>query len=167
MISAQPRPDLLRKELNDTMLTVLKEVEKKLTKDFEQMKTVTLSGSYVTSNRFCESTFGYLKHREDSSAKSALEATASLTVAKMNDLRSFLKSMPASMKKKMWQNIEEGSTLKELVLARNDLKVTLREESIEIKAKAREEKNKKEERKRLREEKKKLTSTKPKKIKIS
>ena len=76
-----------------------------------------------------------MKNRKEASTKAALDATSSLTVAKMNDLKTYLKKMSESKKEKMWKIIEDGVTLKKLICDRNDLKVSLREQSIQIKEK--------------------------------
>lgn len=166
VLSAQPRPDSLRDELNQTMRQVLAETRKKLEKDYNNMQSIKATGRYVTSNRFYESIFGHLKNREDTSVKASLDCTAMLTAAKMNDLTSHLKQMKKSRIEEMWEKIEDKSTLENLHRARENLKKSLREQARNIKEAKRAQKKKTAENKRKREEKKKKVAVKPKKIKI-
>jgi hypothetical protein len=101
------------------------------------------------------------------SAKAALETTVSLTVAKMNDTKSYLKKMSRSKREEMWNAIDDKSTLQKIKTAREDLKKSLREQANASKEAKRAKMKKTAENKRKREEKKKNTSIKPKKIKIS
>jgi hypothetical protein len=118
-------------------------------------------------NCFCESVFGHLKNREMTSAKAALETTVSLTVAKMNDTKSYLKKMSRSKREEMWNAIDDKSTLQKIKTAREDLKKSLREQANASKEAKRAKMKKTAENKRKREEKKKNTSIKPTKMKIS
>jgi hypothetical protein len=148
------------------MIQVLSEVRKKLSKDADNMLSTTVSGSYLTSNRFCESIFGLLKNREEASPKAALESTVMTTVAKMNDLKTFLKKLSKSKKEKLWERINNKALLTEIATARKDLKNNLREQSKSVKDAQKMKKMKTAENKRKREEKKLTVAKKPKKNKI-
>ena len=93
------------------------------------MQSTTVSGCYPTSNRFCESTFGLLKNREEASPKAALDTTVLVTVAKMNGLKTYLEKMSTAKKEKLWAEIDDKSSLKDLLVARKNLKKELREQS--------------------------------------
>lgn len=148
------------------MIQVLSEVRKKLSKDADNMLSTTVSGSYLTSNRFCESIFGLLKNREEASPKAALESTVMTTVAKMNDLKTFLKKLSKSKKEKLWERINNKALLTEIATARKNLKNNLKELSKSVKDAQKMKKMKTAENKRNREKKKLTVAKKPKKNKI-
>jgi hypothetical protein len=148
------------------MIKVLSEVRRKLQKDFSNMESIKANGRYLTSNRYCESIFGHLKNREETSVRASLEVTIMLTVAKMNDLNGYLKKMTNSAKEKLWKKIDDKTVLQTYRRNRENLKKELREQANTVKDTKRAKKMKTADNKRKREEKKKITAKKPKKIKI-
>ena len=99
--------------------------------------------------------FLFLWTFEGPSLKATLETTVCLTVAKINDSKTFLKKMTKTRREKMWKQIEDKTTLDRITEAREELKKKLREQAKLSKEAKRAKKKKTAENKRKREEKKK------------
>jgi hypothetical protein len=75
------------------------------------MKTLTLEGRYVTSNRYAESVFGDYKAREIKNTGATQSTLAELTISKMNNTQSFLRAMSNEARSKLWEEIDGKTAL--------------------------------------------------------
>ncbi|CAG5109716.1 Oidioi.mRNA.OKI2018_I69.chr2.g4219.t1.cds [Oikopleura dioica] len=148
-----PRDAKLRDDLNETIRQCLTEAKKKLQKDYNQMKSLRLSGKYETSNRFCESVFATLKYKEQTSTGSALANIADQTVVQVNKLGNYLRRMKKKQRDELLDRIDNSNEVKTTLEVRKTLKERFRKKREEILKKRDEIKKIKIERQKIKEEK--------------
>ncbi|CAG5081548.1 Oidioi.mRNA.OKI2018_I69.PAR.g9906.t1.cds [Oikopleura dioica] len=127
-----PRDAKLRDDLNETIRQCLTEAKKKLQKDYNQMKSLRLSGKYETSNRFCESVFATLKYKEQTSTGSALANIADQTVVQVNKLGNYLRRMKKKQRDELLDRIDNSNEVKTTLEVRKTLKERFRKKREEI-----------------------------------
>ncbi|CAG5101500.1 Oidioi.mRNA.OKI2018_I69.YSR.g17150.t1.cds [Oikopleura dioica] len=141
------RSDTVSANLNAAALASINKLKYKIEKDFAHYQTLTVEGLYVCCNRFAESVFGLFKETELHKSAASTDTIVQMTIARMNNLQNFFRSMTKTQVERLWKKIDSKTALSNYHAARKATQVKLQNIANRRKERIAEEKAKKLEKK--------------------